>query len=415
MTLKKEIVFQSAFTTYTAIDVIGQGGAGCVHKVQDEAENKFAVKVLNPHSLNSERLKRFKNELMFCRNNKHPNILTVLDDGPYTKDGATVPFYVMPLYDSSLRTLINDGIPSEKILPYLSQLLNGVEAAHLKNVIHRDLKSENVLFSSSNDRLVIADFGIARFQEEELYTAVETKAASRLANFQYAAPEQRTRGAQMDSRTDIYALGLMLNEMFTNEIPLGTEYKRIASVDANYSYLDDLVASMLRQTSADRPASIEQIKLELIGRKNEFVEQQHLSELEDTVIPTSEIDDPLILDPPRLVDFDWENGLLTLVLSREVNELWRWAFGNLGNYTSVSGKPPTAFQITGREAKIRSDEQTVQRIIDYFKSWLPSVNKIYEEKVKEQKTIEENKLKQELEEKIKAIETRNRLKKSIKI
>ena len=69
-----------------------------------------------------------------------------------------------------------------------------MEAAHLKKVVHRDLKPENFLYSSSQNRIVVADFGIARFQEEELYTAVETKAEDRLANFQYASPEQRKRG-----------------------------------------------------------------------------------------------------------------------------------------------------------------------------------------------------------------------------
>src|SRR3972149_4359299 len=118
----------------------------------------------------------------------------------------------MPLFDSSLRPLMRAGLPQDTVLRYFSQILDGTEAAHLHNVAHRDLKPENILFENAAARLVVADFGIARFQEEELYTAVETKASDRLANFQYAAPEQRLRGAEVDYRADIYSLGLLLNE-----------------------------------------------------------------------------------------------------------------------------------------------------------------------------------------------------------
>jgi serine/threonine protein kinase len=81
---------------------------------------------------------------------------------------------------------------------YFSQLLDGVEAAHLQQVVHRDLKPENVLHDTKSDQLTVADFGIAQFEEEELYTLIETTPNRRLANFQYAAPEQRNRGAAVD-------------------------------------------------------------------------------------------------------------------------------------------------------------------------------------------------------------------------
>ncbi|MGC1379098.1 MAG: protein kinase [Anaerolineales bacterium] len=201
MSLKK--TFQTTFATYTAIEVIGEGGAGFVYRCQDETGGMFAVKLLNLRNITSEKVKRFKNEITFCRQNRHPNILTVIDDGPYLADGNVIPFYVMPLYDFSLRKLMGKGIPPSSIFPLFSQLLDGVDAAHLMKVVHRDLKPENFLYRSSENRLVVADFGIARFQEEELYTVVETKDNTRLANFQYAAPEQRGRDALVDERSDM--------------------------------------------------------------------------------------------------------------------------------------------------------------------------------------------------------------------
>jgi eukaryotic-like serine/threonine-protein kinase len=74
-------------------------------------------------------------------------------------------------------------------------------------VFHRDLKPENILYDRNADRLVVADFGIAHFEEDQLLTAVETKDRERLANFKYAAPEQGIRGRPVDHRADIFAFG----------------------------------------------------------------------------------------------------------------------------------------------------------------------------------------------------------------
>ena len=121
--------------------------------------------------------------------------------------------------------------------------------------------------------------------------------------------------------------------MFTNEVPQGTDYKTIQSVAPEFSYLDDLVSAMLRQSPSARPQSIEVIKRELIGRKQEFVTRQRISELKATVVPVTDLDDPLIADPPRLVDFDWDQGTLTLFFQRPVNPKWIQALNNMGGYT----------------------------------------------------------------------------------
>jgi serine/threonine protein kinase len=173
-------------------------------------------------------------------------------------DGKT--FYVMPLYSSTLRRLILTGIEHAKVLDFLSQVLNGVEAAHQNGVCHRDLKPENILFDQATETLVVADFGIAKFKEEELQTAVETSVQERLANFQYSAPEQRVRGRVVDQRADIYALGLILSEMFTGEVPQGTGFKRITSVAPRYSYLDSAIDSMVQQAPENRPESVSDVR-----------------------------------------------------------------------------------------------------------------------------------------------------------
>jgi serine/threonine protein kinase len=109
------------------------------------------------------------------------------------------------------------------VLPLFSGILDGVEAAHLLRVTHRDLKPENILCDEKS-LPVVADFGIAHFEEDIIATAVKTPAGAKMANLSYSAPEQRMRGAAVDLRADIFALGLILNEMFTRSVPQGVGY-----------------------------------------------------------------------------------------------------------------------------------------------------------------------------------------------
>jgi len=338
MSRKKAKVFESAFKTYKAEGIIGDGGSSSIFRAIDDSGEKWAVKLLDSARATAERRKRFKNELFFCLRSKHPNIVTVVDHGVFVSDTTHTPFYVMPLYQGSMRSLLKTGMVHDKALKYYANVLDGIEAAHLQGVVHRDLKPENVLYDAKRDVLLVADFGIAHFGEDELLTAVETKDTTRLANFQYAAPEQRARGSKVDLRADIYALGLILNEMFTGHVPSGTGYKTIAQVAADYAYLDDLVTCMLSYDPKDRFGSIEEVKTQLIGRRNEFVTRQRLSELKSTVVPVTELDDPLISDPLHLTGFDWDKGTLMLHLNQPVNDKWIWALRHIGSYSCLLGK-----------------------------------------------------------------------------
>jgi serine/threonine protein kinase len=413
--LRKTVIFETTFAVYTAVSILGEGGSGRIYKCTDESGEKWAVKLLDAKKTTHDKIKRFKNELLFCQRNKHPNIITVVDHGLYREGQSSSPFYVMPVYNENLRTLIRSGIVISKVLPFFAQLLDGVEAAHLQKVIHRDIKPENVLYDSGKSRLLMCDFGIAHFEEEELFTAVETEDTVRLANFQYAAPEQRGRTDNVGHFADIYALGLILNEMFTGEVPYGTGYKTIGSVAPEYGYLDELISSMLRRNPSERPASIAIIKSELIGRKNEFVTQQRISELKDTVVPITDIDDPLIADPPRLISFDYDRGSLILILSRPVHGRWILAFQNMGEYSYIDGYEPHRFSISNDRATIEAREDNVQLIINYFRDWLPLANAKYEQMIRQEKKYEEDEKRKKLRQEIADREQRLRILKSARI
>ena len=266
--------FETIASTYDRTDdeSLGQGDSGFVFKVKDETEQFFALKMLKPERITGDRLKRFQNEVSAVPSLNHTNVVEILGVGFVRYKQTKCPFYVMKLYDSTLRSLMTSIRDDPRcILYYFQQILDGVEAIHKQNSFHRDLKPENVLFHREEDRLAVADFGIAHFPQDLIATLVETQDTTRLANFQYASPEQRTRNGKVDLRTDIFSLGLMLNEMFTGEVPSGHDYVTIANVQPELRYLDTLVRRMTQWSPDKRPQSVEEVREELKSRITTFI------------------------------------------------------------------------------------------------------------------------------------------------
>jgi hypothetical protein len=207
-----------------------------------------------------------------------------------------------------------------------------------------------------DNHLVVADFGIAHFGEEELLTAVETKNDERLANFIYAAPEQKIRGGLIDQRVDIFALGLILNEMFTATVPLATGHPLIANACASYSYLDEIVGRMVLHFADQRYPSITKIKEELVGRGHAFVELQKLDEVRRTVVPASTPDDPLVGQDIKIVDFafepgrSFEQGELICFFNINPPEPWKAALHTLQSFRSSLHAHPTRIRFYPKSA-----------------------------------------------------------------
>ena len=414
-TLKKPITVETTFADYTLEELIGEGGAGRVYGGRSGDGSAVAVKVLSQGHASSDKRRRFKNEIAFLARNRHPNIIPVIDHGVARSDGLDGPFYVMPRCSGSLRTLLNKGLQSAQVMPYFGQILNGVEAAHMQGAVHRDIKPENILFDSVANKLAIADFGIARLTEDVLATLVETSPGQRLANFQYAAPEQRQVGQPVTETADIYALGLILNEMFTGTVPHGTGYLTIGQVSNEHAYLDRIVDEMIRQQRGDRPASIAAVKAYMQRYEGEAISLQKLSKISETVILTSEIDDPLAIEPPRLVGADWNRGRLSLTLDRPVSHNWIQALQRMGNHTSVLGHGPETFAFRGTEASVSAQEHEVQQIIDFFKQWLPNATRTLRAALEDNARREESERRRNLELERQAEEQRLRVVANIRL
>lgn len=235
---QKEIFIDK--TNYKLIYNIGNGGSGIVWRTQSNGE-EFAIKIINSKS--SSKKERFQKEIEFCIYNKHKNIINIIAQGEV--DGK--PCYVMPLYPKTLKDIINEERVPSTLIGYILQLCNALKYIHSRDIYHRDIKPENILVKDK--KLVLADFGIAHFKESRL-----TSKGNLLANRNYAAPEQKKKNyaKNIDSAADIFALGLIINECFTNSLATGSDFKLIADSHPLYFELDNLVSNMIKQDPSER-------------------------------------------------------------------------------------------------------------------------------------------------------------------
>lgn len=258
----KNKIIKGKIAEYRLLGSLGSGGNGVVHRAEVNG-NYFAIKFLKKEEMNNKKKKqRFLQEINFLSKCKHENLVCIVDRGEF--EGTL--FYVMPVYNKTLRNVINEENTITKIFDYILQICNGIKFIHSVGAIHRDIKPENILFD--NDKIVIADLGIAHFEDSNITVKSEL-----LANRSYAAPEQKKKGfsKQITKSADIYALGCIINELFTKENPSGTNFMKVVDKFPWLNRIDDLVDQCMRQNPKERP-EIEEVELEIQLLKGEIEE-----------------------------------------------------------------------------------------------------------------------------------------------
>lgn len=232
---------------YKLVKYIGSGGNGSVWRAQEDGTGQpYAIKFLT--SENTDKIERFEKEIAFCQQENHPNIIRIIGCGTFNDNEK---FYIMPLYEKTLRDVISKETDAEVLLGYWLKLAKAVQYIHSIGVYHRDIKPENIFVNDSGE-LVLADFGIAHFRDSTM-----TKTAEWLGNKSYAAPEQleKENENRVSAASDVYALGKILNELFTKNNPSGLSYKLIRKAYPQYWELDMLVERCLKQNPSERPLS----------------------------------------------------------------------------------------------------------------------------------------------------------------
>ena len=232
---------------YRLIEQIDSGGFSQIYRALDlKTDREVAVKMLRQEYAKSARhVSRFKKECSIALKLKHPNIVSVSDAGQ--ENGQY--FMVMEYIDG--RTLkhiisINETLPLQFVVDVSKKLCMALEYAHAKGVIHRDIKPQNVLIDL-NGEPHLCDFGIAeRVRSEEALQGEEV-----LGSVHYFSPEQ-AKGEQVDGRSDIYSLGIMMHEMLTGSVPFEGE----TSMEIALKHLNEQVPDADAQSAEKVPRSL---------------------------------------------------------------------------------------------------------------------------------------------------------------
>jgi WD40 repeat protein len=216
---------------FTLRSVIGVGGMGTVFEAEQELPaRRIAVKVLHSATARASTLARFRKESEFLARLDHPNIARVIAAGTLHLPGDVTarPYFAMELVDggrSLSRWAREERVGRSNIIRTFVTVCEAVGSGHRAGIVHLDLKPGNLLVSRSGALRVI-DYGIARSLD-----ATEEPSESAFAGTpQYMSPEQLTRGARVDSRADVYALGLILYELLAGRFPYETRGESMASV-----------------------------------------------------------------------------------------------------------------------------------------------------------------------------------------
>ncbi|MDH3456620.1 MAG: serine/threonine-protein kinase [Gemmatimonadota bacterium] len=209
---------------YRILRVLGEGGMGVVYEAEQRValKRRVALKVMKPGLDSKEVLARFEAERQALAVMQHPGIAKVLDAGA-TEEGR--PYFVMELVDGESLKNYADGkkLSVEDRVKLFIEVCQAVQHAHLKGVIHRDLKPSNVLVTERDDAPSpkVIDFGVAKATGQRLTeTTLVTGFGQALGTPAYMSPEQAdASGLDVDTRTDVYSLGVTLYELLVGRLP----------------------------------------------------------------------------------------------------------------------------------------------------------------------------------------------------
>jgi serine/threonine protein kinase len=268
---------------YLLDDKLGHGTFGSVYTARDtELERRVAVKVLNPqHQSNIEAVTRFLQEARATARINHVGIVTILEVGRIPTDLGEVGYIVMELLEGETlaRRIGRVGRLDAAVAIEIGHQISGaLGAAHKADVLHRDVKPDNIFLVrdpvlASGERVKVLDFGLAK-----LGRGGQTSTYTILGTPRYMSPEQARSSAHVDKRSDIYSLGCVLFELLVGRRPFEGDPSMLIDrhereipprvktlVPALPKSLDDLIARMLAKAPAARPQSMEEVQQELLA------------------------------------------------------------------------------------------------------------------------------------------------------
>lgn len=372
---------------YTVLGIIGEGGMGTVYEAeQDHPRRSVAVKVIRPGATTPESLARFRREAQLLGSLHHPGIAAIFEAGTAELEFPSgrvreQPFFAMELVRGlPLTDYLAQHAPglSDK-LELFAKICDAADHAHRAGIIHRDLKPGNVLVDTSADPPApkILDFGVARVEHNNANT-LRTDAMQLIGTVPYMSPEQISPlpGAEIDARSDVYSLGVMLYQMLSGSLPHDLSNRSLA--DAARIVRDEEPRSLSTMNRAYRGdlATIVSRALEKLPERR----YQSASQLADD-IRRSLRHDPISARPPttlyQLSKFTRRNrtlvaGVVAAFVALSIGTavstaLYFRAEEDRAKAVSLAGEARRASEQAG-EAKLRAEQesQKVRAINDYL-------------------------------------------------
>lgn len=214
------------------VKLIGEGGMGRVYEaLQERPSRTVAVKVIRQGITSEKTMRRFEREAEFLAKLQHPGIAQIFIVGTYSSDFGDVPFYVMEFIPNAkpITNYVHEGTFSlEEKLTLFRQVCEAVSHGHDRGIVHRDLKPGNILVDGQGSPKVI-DFGVARSTDSDLaLTSMKTDTGQLIGTVQYMSPEQFGPDPDdLDGRTDVYSLGVVLYELLSGSAPYSVRKKAL--------------------------------------------------------------------------------------------------------------------------------------------------------------------------------------------
>lgn len=242
---------------YEIIDIVGSGGMADVYKAKDQRLNRFvAIKVLKPeYASDTSFVNKFIGEAQSAAGLSHPNIVNVYDVG----NDNGLHFIVMELVEGiTLKRFIErkGRLEIREAVGIAIQIAQGMEAAHDNNIIHRDIKPQNIIISKDG-KVKVTDFGIAKASNSNTITS------NAMGSVHYLSPEQ-ARGGYSDEKSDIYSLGVTLYEMLSGQVPFAGDN----TVSVALSHLQQEPIP-LRELDENIPVSLDKIVQKCMQKRPE--------------------------------------------------------------------------------------------------------------------------------------------------
>ncbi|MCH8147517.1 MAG: serine/threonine protein kinase [Planctomycetes bacterium] len=344
---------------FRIIDTLGRGGMGVVYRAeQDHPRRQVALKMMHTGLVTDELRRRFEFETSVLARLQHPGIAQIYEAGTWDAGSGPRPFFAMELVDGvTLDRFIAQAQPSiEARLELFIAICDAVQHAHQKGVIHRDLKPANILVTEDKVPKIL-DFGVARATDADVQATLYTTPGQLVGTLAYMSPEQVSLATdQLDTRSDVYALGVILYELLSGRLP--------------YDLGDGAIASAIRVIEESEPRSLTTVSRNLRGDLETIVRRALRKRPEDRYQSASD----LAADIRRFL----EHQPIVARPATALYQLSRFARRNRGLVAGMAvallvlvvGAGAVAWQAS----RVRAEARTRRDVADFLREMLTSID-----------------------------------------